>query len=42
MKIVFVSKLMPKQMKASSTDITTDNLIKGLYQNNLEIVQLHI
>lgn len=38
MKIVFVSKLMPKQMKASSTDITTDNLIKGLYQNNLEIV----
>ena len=38
MKIIFVSFLTPIQMDATSTDITTDGIIKGLYQNNNKII----
>ena len=41
MKIIFVSFLTPIQMDATSTDITTDGIIKGLYQNNNKLVCMY-
>lgn len=37
-KIIFVSKLSSLNSNASSTDITTNNLIDGLHDLNLEII----